>query len=154
MRLLNSLETHFNKYLTPSQFQTLSILIGLLNRYKQVKIERLATYFPLPILFESRRKHIQRFLVLTSLSIAIIWFPVIQLIISQQFLIDCPLVIVLDRTQWRDKNIFMISVVWYHHALPIYWNVLEKKGASNLKEQKALIKPVLKLLKNYQITII
>ena len=154
MKLLNSLETHFNKYLTPTQFQTLLILIGLLNQYKQVKIEKLATYFPLPILFESRRKHIQIFLVLTSLSIAIIWFPVIQLIIAQQFLIDCPLVIVLDRTQWRDKNILMISVVWYHHALPIYWNVLEKKGASNLQEQKALIKPVLKLLKKYQITII
>ncbi len=69
MKLLNILETHFNKYLTPTQIQTLSILIGLLNRYKQVKIERLATYFPLPILFESRRKHIQRFLILTSLSI-------------------------------------------------------------------------------------
>ena len=89
MKLLHSLETHFNKYLTPTQFQTLSILIGLLNQYKQVKIERLATYFPLPILFESRRKHIQRFLVLTSLSIAIIWFPIVQLIIAQQFLIDC-----------------------------------------------------------------
>ncbi len=33
------------------------------------------------------------------------------------------------RTQWQDKNIFMISVVWHRHALPIYWNVLEKKGA-------------------------
>ncbi len=154
MKLLNGFETHFNKYLTPSQFQTLSILLGLLNQYKQVKIERLATYFPLPILFESRRKHIQRFLVLTSLSIAIIWFPVIQLIIAEQFIIDCSLVIVLDRTQWRDKNVFMVSVVWYRHALPIYWNVLEKKGASNLQEQKALIRPVLKLLKDYQITII
>jgi len=129
MKLLNSFETHFNKYLTPTQFQTLSILIGLLNQYKQVKFEKLATYFPLPILFESRRKHIQRFLVLATLSIPLIWFPIIQFIIAEQFIIDCPLVIVLDRTQWRDKNIFMISVVWYHHALPIYWNVLEKKGA-------------------------
>ncbi len=154
MKILKILETHFNKYLTPTQVQTLSILIGLLNRYKQVKIERLATYFPLPILFESRRKHLQRFLVLASLSIPLIWFPIIQFIIAQQFIIDYPLVIVLDRTQWRDKNIFMSSVVWYHHALPIYWNVLEKKGASNLKEQKALIKPVLKLLKNYHIIII
>ena len=50
IKLLNSFKTHFNKYLTPSQFQTLSILIGLLNQYKQIKIERLATYFPLPIL--------------------------------------------------------------------------------------------------------
>ncbi len=154
MKLLKDLENHFNKYLTPTQLKTITILVGLLNQYKQVKIERLATYFPLPILFESRRKHIQRFLVLTSLSIPLIWFPIIQIIISQQFLMDCPLVIVLDRTQWRDKNIFMISVIWHNHALPIYWNVLEKKGASNLQEQKALIKPVLKLLKNSQITII
>ena len=152
--LLKDEESHFLKYLTATQFQTLSILIGLLNQYKQIKIEKLATYFPLPILYESRRKHIQRFLVLTSLSIPLIWFPLIQFIIQQQFSTDCYLIIVLDRTQWKDKNIFMISVIWMGHSLPIYWNILEKKGASNLSEQKALIKPVLKLLKNYQVVVI
>lgn len=40
MTLLNQFETHFNQYLTPAQFQTLSILLGLLNQYKQVKIEK------------------------------------------------------------------------------------------------------------------
>jgi hypothetical protein len=125
-----------------------------LNQYKQVKIEKLATYFPLPILYESRRKHIQRFLTLTSLSIPLIWFPLIQLIIEKQFVGNCPLVIVLDRTQWQDKNVFLISVVWCRHALPIYWNILNKKGASNFSEQRALIKPVLKLLSKYQIILI
>ena len=48
----------------------------------------------------------------------------------------------------------MVSVIWCHHALPIYWNVLEKKGASNLGEQKAVIRPVLKLLNNYKIILI
>ena len=152
--LLNNFRTHFHQYLNPTQFQTLSILIGLLNQYKQVKIERLATYFPLPILFESRRKHIQRFLSLVSLSIPLIWFPLIEFIITQQFTRDYPLIIILDRTQWQDKNIFMLSVVWHRHALPIYWNVLEKKGASNFKEQKALIRPVLKLLKKYHVILI
>jgi hypothetical protein len=154
MKLFNEFETHFHKYLTPTQFQTLSILLGLLNQYKQVKIEKLATYFPLPILFESRRKHIQRFLTLVSLSIPLIWFPLIKLIITQQFIQEAPLIIVLDRTQWRDKNVFMISVIWHNHALPIFWNILEKRGASNLSEQKALIRPVLKLLNKYQIIII
>ncbi len=138
MKLLNEFKTHFNKYLTPTQFQTLSILLGLLNQYKQVKIEKLATYFPLPILFESRRKHIQRFLTLTSLSIPLIWFPIIQLIITQQFIREYPLIIALDRTQWRDKNVFLISIIWHHHALPIYWNILEKRGASNLSPAKSL----------------
>ena len=57
--LLKETHTNFHKYLTPTQFQTLSILIGLINQYRQIKIEKLATYFPLPILFESRRKHIR-----------------------------------------------------------------------------------------------
>ena len=92
--LLKSFEEHFSTYLTPTQFQTLSILIGLLNKYKQVKLEKLATYFPLPILYESRRKHIQRFLILTSLSIPLIWFPLIQLVIQQQFSLNFPLIIV------------------------------------------------------------
>ena len=153
-RLLRNSEEHFQKYLTPNQFQTLSILISLLNQYKEVKIEKLATYFPLPILFESRRKHIQRFLILKSLSIVLIWFPIIKLIITQQFPVDFPLIIALDRTQWKDNNIFMISVIWHRHALPIYWNILSKRGASNLNEQKALIRPVLKLLNKYHIIII
>ena len=49
-KLLRNSEEHFQKYLTQNQFQTLSILISLLNQYKEVKIEKLATYFPLPIL--------------------------------------------------------------------------------------------------------
>ena len=152
--LLKQFETHFNQHLSPVQFQTLSILIGLINQYRQVKIEKLATYFPLPILFESRRKHIQRFLVLTGLSIPIIWFPIIQFIITQHIPFNSSLIIALDRTQWKDKNIFVISLIWSRHALPIYWNILNKKGASNLQEQKALIKPVIKLLKKYHIIFI
>jgi hypothetical protein len=97
--LLKDFETHLNRYLKPTQFQTLSILIGLLNQYKQVKIETLATYFPLPILFESRRRHIQRFLVLTGLSITLIWFPIILTIIHQQIPYNFPLIIALDRTR-------------------------------------------------------
>lgn len=62
--LLSDFESHFQEYFTPNQFQTLSILISLINQYRQVKIEKLAGYFPLPIQFESRRKHLQRFLVL------------------------------------------------------------------------------------------
>ena len=110
--LLSQFESHFQSFLTPTQFQTLSILISLINQYRQVKIEKLATYFPLPIQFESRRKHIQRFLVLTGLSIRLIWFPIISLIITQQFPLNSSLIIALDRTQWQDKNIFLISIIW------------------------------------------
>jgi hypothetical protein len=55
--------------LTRSQLLTLEILVWLLQVHKQIRIERLAAHFPLPILFESRRRHIQRFLKLSTLSI-------------------------------------------------------------------------------------
>ena len=152
--LLSDFESHFHKYLTPTQFQTLSILISLINQYRQVKIEKLAGYFPLPIQFDSRRRHIQRFLVLVGLSIPLIWFPVISAIITQQIPINTYLVIAIDRTQWQDKNIFLISLIYDRHGLPLYWKPLDKKGASNLAEQKSLIRPIIKLLKHYHIIII
>ena len=71
--------------MTQTQVQTLKILVWLLTVQKTVKIERLAACFPLPIKYESRRKHIQRFLTLFSLSLPLFWFPIIMAIISQEF---------------------------------------------------------------------
>ena len=57
------------------------------------------------------------------------------------------LVLILDRTQWQNINILMITVAWKKRALPIYWKILSHKGASNLTEQKSVIRAVFKLLK-------
>ncbi len=62
--------------------------------------------------------------------------------------------VAIDRTQWRDKNIFVISLIWEHRALPLYWQILSKRGSSNLQEQQLLIRPILSLLKKYQIVIL
>ncbi len=51
-------QKHLKTHLSSSQFLTLEILVWLLQVHKQVKIERLAACFPLPILFESRRRKI------------------------------------------------------------------------------------------------
>jgi hypothetical protein len=85
MQLLSLYESHFKKSLTEAQYRTLEILIWLLTVQKTVKIERLAACFPLPIKFESRRKHIQRFLVLFSFSLPLFWFPIVKQIIQQEF---------------------------------------------------------------------
>ncbi len=154
MNFLAVYESHFSKYLTPTQFEAFRILLWLLTVHKQVRIERLAAYFPLPILYQSRRKHIQRFLVLSALSIPIFWFPVIKAVIRKEFKIGSRLIITIDRTQWKDKNVFLVAVIWKKRALPIYWQLLEKKGASNLSEQQALIQPVLSLLNNYELVIL
>ena len=145
---------YLKTYLPSSEFLTLQILVWLLQVHRQVRIERLASSFPYPIKCESRRKKIQRFLTSSNLSLSLLWFPLIKKIISTQFKAGDRLIITIDRTQWKDNNISMISVIWKKRALPIYWLLLNKKGSSNFYEQVATIRPVLKLLKEYQLVLI
>jgi hypothetical protein len=140
--------------LTPTQLLTLEILVWLLQVYKQVKIERLATHFPLPILMESRRRHIQRFLILTALSIPIVWFPIVEAIIKLKFNLGERLYLAIDRTQWKDNNLFLVALIIDRRGIPIYWQFLDKRGASNLGEQQALLRPVFKLLKKSELVVL
>ncbi len=143
------------KYLTKSQLQTFKMLIWLLQVQKQVRIERLAACLPLPIYYESRRKHLQRFLASPHLSIVLFWFPIIKSIIEKEFAQGSRLILSIDRTHWKNNNVLLISVIWKKRSFPIFWQLLEKdKGSSNLAEQKALIRPVLKLLKPYELIVI
>lgn len=74
--------------------------------------------------------------------------------IETQFARGERLIIILDRTQWQKNNILMVSVAWKNRALPIYWLLLNKKGSTNFYEQVAVLKPVIRLLKQYKIVII
>ncbi len=134
MDFFSTYQFQIEKYLTKSQILTLQLLIWLLQVQKQVRIERLASCLPMPILYESRRKKIQRFLVVSSLSLPLFWFPIIKSIVEKEFKLSKRLILVLDRTQWKDNNVFMISVIWRKRALPIYWLLLAKKGSSNVRE--------------------
>lgn len=128
--------THLSSKLSQSQLLTLEILVWLLQVHKQVKLERLATHFPIPILMESRRRHIQRFLKLTALSVPLIWFPIIEAIIKLKFNQGERIYLAIDRTQWKDKNLFLVALIMDRRAIPIYWQFLDKRGGSNLVEQQ------------------
>jgi hypothetical protein len=147
-------QTHLEKYLSQAQMITLKLLVWLLQSQKQVKIERLAATLPLPIQQNSRRRHIQRFLNLTRLSVVILWFPLIQEIVSRRITSGKQLIIALDRTQWQENNILMASAIYQKRAFPIFWMILAKKGASNLREQQIILRPVIKLFKTYKIVIV
>jgi hypothetical protein len=140
--------------LTQTQLLTLEIIVWLLQVHKNVKIERLAAHFPLPIKYESRRRHLQRFLMRRCLSIPLLWFPIIQTIVQQTHDQNRPLYLAIDRTQWKQQNLFVIALIYKKRSLPIYWQFLDKKGASSLGEQQALFKPVLKLFKSYKLIIL
>jgi hypothetical protein len=112
-------QTHLQKYLSEPQIITLKLLVWLLQSHKQVKIERLAATLPLPIQQNSRRRHIQRFLNLTRLSVVILWFPLIKEIITQRIPKTRQLIIALDRTQWQSNNFLIASAIYQKRALPI-----------------------------------
>ena len=48
----------------------------------------------------------------------------------------------------------MVTVVWGTHALPLYWEVLDKVGSSSLKTQKRLLKVALSLFKNVPVLVL
>lgn len=146
--------TCLQSQLSSSQLHTLEILVWLLQFQKQVRIERLAACLPLPILFESRRRHLQRFLILPQLSVALLWLPLIKGIIRTQIKSGNQMIVTLDRTQWQTNNLFMVSVIWSKRAWPVYWQFISKKGSSNLDQQKAILRPVLRLLKSYRIVVV
>jgi hypothetical protein len=130
------------------------MLVWLLQTQKEVRIERLAATLQLPILQSSRRRHIQRFLKIKALSILVLWFPIIKEVISRQLKAVRQLVIALDRTQWKEYNVLMVSAIVQKRAFPIFWTLLDKRGASNLVEQQQVLRPVIRLLKRYKLVIV
>lgn len=140
--------------LSDTQFVTLEILVELLQQERQVTIERLATLFPQPILFESRRRNLQRFLNLPQLTPEAVWFPIAKQWIKRQIPREQTLQIVLDRTQWQDHNLFMVSLVYQNRAMPLYWMWLDKQGQSSLSDQQKMLRPVFRLLKKHRFVLL
>jgi Transposase DDE domain len=155
--------TALQEYLSAEQIVLLEILVRVIQIFKEIKIEKLAARLPLPIKFESRRRAIQRFLIERALDVSLIWLPIIKQIVDKSMLAQKhrtrkknskeskKIYLAIDRTQWQANNILVVAVVINKRALPIYWEFLDKKGCSNLREQQQILRPVFKLLGEYQI---
>jgi len=113
-------------------------------------------YLPIPILFESRRKKLKRFLKLEILNIERIWFLCLKEMLKQQeiFTIKRLVYISIDRTSWAAINILMVSLIYDKRARPIYWEILDKKGSSNLEEQQRVFGKILTVLSGHKIVVL
>lgn len=147
-------QKHLARQMTPSELLFLDLLIEVLQNIKQVKLEIMATAIPLPILFDSRRKKIQRFLSISNLDLKSLWFPIIQDWLSENFAVSETLYIAIDRTNWDDLNLMMVSLIYQGRALPLYFELLPKLGSSNFSEQQRVLSPVLDLLKTYKTVVL
>ncbi len=141
------------KLLTLRQYTTLQIIILLLQSQKTIQIEKLAAVLPIPIKYQSRRRHLQRFLILPQLQIKLLWFPLVKKWLKTGRKTKLCYV-AIDRTRWKERNLFVASLIKDKRAIPLYWYLLDKKGNSNFIEQKRLLKAVARLLKGYRIIIL
>ena len=148
--MLSFYQTYLAPKLTKSELLMLNILINLLQIHKWVGLESLANRLPLPIEFESRRRKLQRFLSLKILDVEELWFPILKEILKNYYNPLKRIYIVPDRTRWLNINIFMVSLIYKKRAIPIYFELLDKKGNSSAKEQIEILSKIFDVFKNYQ----
>ena len=60
----------------------------------------------------------------------------------------------IDRTRWQSLNILVISLIYNRRAIPLYFELLEKKGNSNLPEQTEALEKVISQLEKYKIVVL
>lgn len=152
--LLTLYQAHLQSQLNRADYLLLACLIQLLQTIKQVRLEALAQALPLPIIFESRRRRLQRFLSLPQLTLEALWFPILKAWLKAEFDPGNVLYIAIDRTSWGCNNLMMISLIVDKRAIPIYFELLPKLGSSNFLEQKTAISQVLPLLRDYKIVVL
>ncbi len=139
-------QTLLTSKLSDSEYWLLQLLLKSLQCIKDVRLEQLAQKLPLPILMDSRRRKLQRFLSLEHWTVENIWWPIIQDWLRQKFPAKTTLYCALDRTQWCNYNLIVVSLIYRHRAIPIHFQLLDKLGNSNFDEQTEFLEPVLKLL--------
>ena len=152
--ILTFYQTHLQKYLTPSQFLVMTILLSLIQSEKQVRLERLSRVFPYLITAESRRRKLQRFLDLPHLTIELIWFPLITYWLTTYCRVGTRLSRSIDRSQWGCINLFMVSLIWERRAIPLYWSLLPKLGSSNFESQTTNLQQILPLFSEYKVIVL
>jgi hypothetical protein len=150
MNLLPTFYTqHLKTQLKRAELIILLMLVVMLQQHRRVKLEELATQFPQKILFESRRKKLQRFLSLPHLTVEKIWWPLFTYWLTNNFAPNSVLYIAIDRTQWARVNLIVVSLIYNKRAIPLYFEVLPKLGNTNVDKQIEVLSKVLPLFKSY-----
>jgi hypothetical protein len=143
-------QTYLETQFSTSEYLFLKIIINVLQSIQNIALESLATQLPIPILFESRRKKIQRFLSLPNFTVEKVWLPIVKSWLEKTFTEKSVVYLVIDRTAWANINLFMVSVVWENRSFPIYFELLPKLGNSNFDEQARILSQILPFFDIYK----
>lgn len=147
-------QSHLRSQLSPAQYILLEMLVRLLQTLRCVKLESLAESLPLPILFESRRKKLQRFLSLPQFALESLWLPLILAWMEETFRPGHTLYLAIDRTSWGHVNLLVVSLVWRRRGFLLWCEPLDKLGSSNYDEQVGLFQKILPQLSSYKVVVL
>jgi len=147
---------HLEKQLGRAQFLMLLLLAQHHSSRKKVKLETIARVFPIWITCEGRRRKLQRFLDLPSLRISSLLWPIITYWLENSVPKKSKqeLYLAIDRSQWKNINLLMVSVIWSKRAIPLAWRLLPHIGNSNQEEQESVLSSVLGIFNDYQIVVL
>jgi hypothetical protein len=145
---------HLSEKLTRSNYLLTILLIQVVQSIKEVTLESIATKLAMPIKFESRRKKIQRFLSDDEWDIDDVWLSLVIAGIQGNIQQNNVVYLAIDRTKWQSNNILMVSMIWLHRAIPIYWKMLDKQENSTLENQQFVLMPVFAALSNYRLLVL
>ncbi len=132
----------------------LSNLIVCLLRNNKAHLSALARALPMDESNEmAHMQRVRRFLSNKNISPTIVLLPLIRLL--RPILSTLPeIVLTMDRTDWekRQKNINILSVAiaYKGRAIPLFWIVLDRKGASSFEHWKQVLAPVIEGLKQME----
>ncbi|NER86778.1 MAG: IS4 family transposase [Moorea sp. SIO1G6] len=164
-------QKHLKNLLSESQLLFFYLVVIIVQDIKNVKLEKMAESclgavahggnpqdraapLPLPIKCNSRRKKLQRFLSLPIFKVKKLWFPIIREWVYQTFDKQETIYLAIDRTNWNNKNLLMVSLIYKNRALPVYFELLSKFGSSNFSEQKQLFSNIIGLFDDYKVVIL
>jgi hypothetical protein len=132
----------------------LSTLIVCLLRNNKAHLSVLARALPMDESNEmAHMQRVRRFLSNENISPSIVILPLIRLL--RPILSTLPeIVLTMDRTDWEKRqknvNILSVAVAYKGRAVPLFWIVLDRKGASSFKHWKQVLEPVIEGLKQME----
>jgi len=130
-------------------FRTMAALIALLMKGKRARLYELARALPGGGKLESRAQKLRRWLSNVHIS-AQDFLPMYLNLLAPVLMTLTSITLIIDRTSWTrlgvHLNLFLCSIAFNGRSFPIFWCFLPKRGSSNLKEQQALLTPVLTAL--------
>jgi len=127
------------------------IALGMIQS-RSVQMQHIAAHFKDHTSLEGRIQRIYRFFVEQKIN----YHDIARLILSCVSLDNCPLDLVLDRTNWSFGNTNINYLVLAMHvqgfgAIPLLWVELSKKGNSNTSERIDLLRELFQIFPYLQI---